>query len=197
MTILGDINQSINPFMNVGDYNNIYNISKSDTCIINLTKTYRSTAEITKFARKLLPENISDEYVERHGDEPNLIDFNHKDDMNKKLVEEIKNYQAKNYKSIGIITKTARETIYLYNLLQSNNIEVSSITKDDDSFTDGIVVIPSYLAKGLEFDVVFIYDASNKNYNSEDERLLLYTCCTRALHVLNIYYIGEVTSLLK
>lgn len=197
MTILGDINQSINPFMNVGDYNNIYNISKSDTCIINLTKTYRSTAEITKFARKLLPENISDEYVERHGDEPSLIDFNHKDDMNKKLVEEIKNYQEKNYKSIGIITKTARETIYLYNLLQSNNIEVSSITKDDDSFTDGIVVIPSYLAKGLEFDVVFIYDASNKNYNSEDERLLLYTCCTRALHVLNIYYVGEVTSLLK
>lgn len=197
MTILGDINQSINPFMNVGDYNNIYNISKSDTCIINLTKTYRSTAEITKFARKLLPENISDEYVERHGDEPSLIDFNHKDDMNKKLVEEIKNYQEKNYKSIGIITKTARETIYLYNLLQSNNIEVSSITKDDDSFTDGIVVIPSYLAKGLEFDVVFIYDASNKNYDSEDERLLLYTCCTRALHVLNIYYVGEVTSLLK
>lgn len=197
MTILGDINQSINPFMNVGDYNNIYNISKSDTCIINLTKTYRSTAEITKFARKLLPENISDEYVERHGDEPSLIDFNHKDDMNKKLVEEIKNYQEKNYKSIGIITKTARETIYLYNLLQSNNIEVSSITKDDDSFTDGIVVIPSYLAKGLEFDVVFIYDASNKNYDGEDERLLLYTCCTRALHVLNIYYVGEVTSLLK
>lgn len=197
MTILGDINQSINPFMNVGDYNNIYNISKSDTCIINLTKTYRSTAEITKFARKLLPENISDEYVERHGDEPSLINFNHKDDMNKKLVEEIKNYQEKNYKSIGIITKTARETRDLYNLLQSYNIEVSSITKDDDSFTDGIVVIPSYLAKGLEFDVVFIYDASNKNYDGEDERLLLYTCCTRALHVLNIYYVGEVTSLLK
>ncbi|WP_330376076.1 MULTISPECIES: UvrD-helicase domain-containing protein [Terrisporobacter] len=106
MTILGDINQSINPFMNVGDYNNIYNISKNDTCIINLTKTYRSTTEITKFARKLLPENISDEYVERHGDEPSLINFNHKDDMNKKLVEEIKNYQEKNYKSIGIITKT-------------------------------------------------------------------------------------------
>ncbi|MCG4735151.1 UvrD-helicase domain-containing protein, partial [Casaltella massiliensis] len=33
MTILGDINQSINPFMNVGNYNNIYNISQNDTCI--------------------------------------------------------------------------------------------------------------------------------------------------------------------
>lgn len=70
MTILGDINQSINPFMNVGNYNNIYNISQNDTCIINLTKSYRSTMEITKFSRSLLSENIDDECVERHGDKP-------------------------------------------------------------------------------------------------------------------------------
>ncbi|MCG4723014.1 helicase, partial [Alistipes putredinis] len=75
------------------------------------------------------------------------------------------------YKSIGIITKTARETKVLYNFLKENNFNVSSIEKDDDYYTSGVLVIPSYLAKGLEFDVVFIYDASNKNYNSEDERL--------------------------
>ncbi|WP_413840943.1 ATP-binding domain-containing protein [Clostridioides sp. ZZV14-6044] len=57
--------------------------------------------------------------------------------------------------------------------------------------------MPSYLSKGLEFDVVIIYNASNKNYNNEDERLLLYTCCTRVLHVLNIYYLDEISSLLK
>ncbi|WP_413894783.1 ATP-binding domain-containing protein [Clostridioides sp. ZZV15-6388] len=55
----------------------------------------------------------------------------------------------------------------------------------------------SYLSKGLEFDAVIIYNASNKNYNNEDERLLLYTCCTRALYVLNIYYLDEISSLLK
>ena len=197
MTILGDINQSINSFMNVGSYNNIYNISKDDTCIINLTKTYRSTEEITKFSRKLLQKNLSDGYVGRHGDEPSVVNFDNEDDMNKKLIKEINNYKEKNYESIGIITKTARQTEDLYELLKSNDIDVSSITKDDDSFTNGIVVIPSYLAKGLEFDVVFLYDVSNKNYNSEDERLLLYTCCTRALHVLNLYYVREVTSLLK
>lgn len=197
MTILGDINQSINSFMNVGSYNNIYNISKDDTCIINLTKTYRSTEEITKFSRKLLPENLSDGYVGRHGDEPSVINFDNEDNMNKKLIEEINNYKEKNYESIGIITKTASQTETLYELLKSNDIDVSAITKDDDSFTNGIVVIPSYLAKGLEFDVVFLYDVSNKNYNSEDERLILYTCCTRALHVLNLYYVEEVTSLLK
>lgn len=197
MTILGDINQSINPFMNVGNYNNIYNISQNDTCIINLTKGYRSTMEITNFSRNLLSENIDDECVERHGDEPTIVSFSDKLSMNEKLVEDIKSYSKKSFKSIGIITKTARETKVLYNFLKENNIDVSSIEKDDDYYTNGVTVIPSYLAKGLEFDVVFIYDASNKNYNSEDERLLLYTCCTRALHVLNVYHLGEITDLLK
>lgn len=197
MTILGDINQSINPFMNVGNYNNIYNISKDDTLLINLTKTYRSTMEITKFARNLLKENMSDEYVERHGDEPKLIGFSEENHMKEKLIEDIQYYQQKNYESIGIITKTAKQTEDLYNFLKSNKIDVNSIKRDDDKYASGVVIIPSYLAKGLEFDVVLIYDASNKNYNSEDERLLFYTCCTRALHVLNIYYLDEVTSLLK
>ena len=197
MTILGDINQSINPFMNVGNYNNIYNISQNDTCIINLTKSYRSTMEITNFSRNLLSENIDDECVERHGDEPTIVSFSDKLSMNEKLLEDIKSYSEKNYKSIGIITKTARETKVLYNFLKENSIDVSSIEKDDDYYTNGVTVIPSYLAKGLEFDVVFIYDASNKNYNSDDERLLLYTCCTRALHVLNVYHLGEITDLLK
>lgn len=197
MTILGDINQSINPFMNVGNYDNIYDISKNDTCIINLTKSYRSTMEITKFSRKLLPKSINDEYVERHGDEPNVIGFLDENHMHEKLIEDIKAYKQKKHKSIGIITKTARETRELYSLLKANNVDVVSIEKDDDDYVNGVLVIPSYLAKGLEFDVVFIYNASDKKYNSEDERLLLYTCCTRALHVLNIYYIGEITPLLK
>lgn len=197
MTILGDINQSINPFMNVGNYNNIYNISKDDTCIINLTKTYRSTAEITRFSRKLLIENQNDEYVKRHGDEPNLIGFTSEDSMNKKLIEDIKNCTRNNFKSIGIITKTVHETKKVYNLLKVNNIDAVSIETDNDNYTNGVLVIPSYLAKGLEFDVVYIYDASDNNYSSEDERLLLYTCCTRALHILNLYYIGTITPLLK
>lgn len=197
MTILGDINQSINPFMNVGDYNNIPNVLKNDTCIINLSKTYRSTMEITRFSRKLLTKAIDDEYVERHGDEPRVTGFKEKDYMNEKLIEDIKAYKHKNYKSIGIITKTAHEAKEVYEFLKENHINVEAIIKDDDEYVNGVLVIPSYLSKGLEFDIVVIYDASEERYNSEDERLLLYTCCTRALHVLNIYYLGEITPLLK
>ena len=197
MTILGDINQSINPFMNVGDYNNINNISNSEACIINLTKTYRSTMEITKFARKLLSQNINDEYVERHGEEPKVIGFSNKDSLNKKIIEDINDYKKKGYKSIGIITRTACEAKEVYKFLKENNIDAKSIIKDDDEYVNGVIVIPSYLAKGLEFDVVFIYNAGNGNYNNEDERLLLYTSLTRALHVLCVYYLGEITPLLN
>ncbi|MCC0705911.1 RNA polymerase recycling motor HelD [Clostridioides sp. ES-S-0190-01] len=197
MTILGDINQSINPFMNVGDYNNIHDILKNDTCIINLSKTYRSTMEITRFSRKLLTESINDEYVERHGDEPKIIGFKDKNQLNKKLIEDIKGYKKKNYNSVGIITKTVREAREVYEFLKENDVDVQCITKDDDEYINGVLIMPSYLSKGLEFDVVIIYNASNKNYNNEDERLLLYTCCTRALHVLNIYYLDEISSLLK
>lgn len=69
MTILGDLHQSINPFMNVGDYSNISNVfPKDNTCIINLTKSYRSTMEITEFSRRILNKKITDQWVERSGD---------------------------------------------------------------------------------------------------------------------------------
>lgn len=54
ITMLGDLNQSINPFMNVGDYSNIAHIfSEDNTAIINLSKSYRSTLEITNSSRAL------------------------------------------------------------------------------------------------------------------------------------------------
>ncbi|MVX67157.1 AAA family ATPase [Clostridium chromiireducens] len=197
MTMLGDLNQSINPFMNVGDYKNISHIFTEDnTCIINLTKSYRSTMEITKFSRRLLNKELSVEYVERSGDEPVLLGFSDEEAIKEKLLDDIKIYNKKNYKSIGIITKTAKEADEVYSYLK-DKIDVRAIMKDDDEYVNGTLVIPAYLAKGLEFDVVLIYNAGDENYSCEEERLLLYTACTRALHVLCVYYCGKRTLLLK
>ncbi|WP_238916847.1 RNA polymerase recycling motor HelD [Clostridium sp. YIM B02555] len=197
LTILGDLNQSINPFMNVGDYKNISHIFTEDsTCIINLTKSYRSTMEITKFSRRLLNKDIGAECVERSGKEPLLLGFSNEDAIKEKLLKDIKIYNEKNYKSIGIITKTAKEANDLYNFLK-DKVNVRAIMKDDDEYMSDTLIIPAYLAKGLEFDVVLIYNAGEENYSSEEERLLLYTACTRALHVLCVYFSGNVTSLIK
>lgn len=196
-TILGDISQSINPYMNVGSYNNVVNILKSeDTSTINLTKSYRSTMEITKFSRKILNKEINDEYVKRSGDWPSLTGFLDEKDINKRIVEEVKVYKCDGHNSIGIITKNIDEAQRVYNYLR-DRINVKMIVSEDDDYVNDILVIPAYLAKGLEFDVVIIYNASDLRYKDEDDRLLLYTACTRALHVLDIFYLGNVSPLLK
>jgi DNA helicase-2/ATP-dependent DNA helicase PcrA len=48
-----------------------------------------------------------------------------------------------------------------------------------------------YLAKGVEFDAVLIYDASPEAYGRDNERKLLYTACTRAMHRLHLYTTGD------
>ncbi|WP_394358177.1 ATP-binding domain-containing protein [Paenibacillus violae] len=54
-----------------------------------------------------------------------------------------------------------------------------------------MLVIPSYLAKGVEFDAVLLYDGSHHQYGHENERKLFYTACTRAMHELCIFTLGE------
>lgn len=197
ITMLGDINQSINPFMNIGDYKNIEHIFPKDkTCIMKLTKSYRSTAEITEFSRRLLLDEAEGESVERHGDKPLVLGFAGEEEIKARIPEDIKGFRDKGYKSIGIITRTKRETKEVYNFLK-DRVRVKAITSEEEEYLSDAVIIPAYLAKGLEFDVVLIYNAGNKNYSCEEERLLLYTACTRALHVLRVYYSGQCTPLLK
>lgn len=197
MTILGDIAQSINPFMNVGGYNNILNIfPKENTCIINLTKSYRSTKEITKFSRKILDKDINGEWIERSGEKVSFVKLKTERELKDKILEDIKKYKDKDYKSIGIITRTAKEAKEVYSFLKDKT-PTKAILKDDDEYVNGVLVIPSYLAKGLEFDVVLVHNVGKDSYNCGEERLLLYTIITRALHVLNLYYCDDVTPLLK
>ncbi|WP_132241501.1 ATP-binding domain-containing protein [Marinisporobacter balticus] len=56
-----------------------------------------------------------------------------------------------------------------------------------------VMVIPVYMAKGLEFDAVLVYNASNENYLNERDKKLLYIACTRALHRLVLYYTGNIS----
>ncbi|WP_426349021.1 RNA polymerase recycling motor HelD [Alloiococcus sp. CFN-8] len=197
ITILGDLQQSINTFMRLGDYSNISTVFPMDnTFRINLSKSYRSTLEITRFSRRLLNEDLGEEYVTRSGDEPVVIGLPTEEDIRAALLKDIVRYKGRGYKSIGIITRTAKEASNVYGYLKEK-LKVKAIIDEDDEYVSDLLVIPAYLAKGLEFDVVFIYNAGEGNYSHEEEKLLLYTACTRALHVLNIYYSGQCTPLLK
>lgn len=57
--------------------------------------------------------------------------------------------------------------------------------------------MPSYLAKGLEFDAVLLFDVSTHRFKENDLDIkLLYVMITRALHYLNIHVLGTPMALL-
>jgi DNA helicase-2/ATP-dependent DNA helicase PcrA len=103
------------------------------------------------------------------------------------------------YNSVAIITKTQAEADAFKDTISQMNIadKVRIVTKRDKTFlSDKLMVIPAYLAKGLEFDAVLIANASSDVYTLA-ERNLFYVAVTRALHKLNIYYTKEITPLVS
>jgi DNA helicase-2/ATP-dependent DNA helicase PcrA len=196
MTILGDLNQSIHPYMNIQSLDilsEIFNVS--DSSIFKLFRTYRSTREIVEFTKELLPESQTIEYINRPGDKPS-VKILHENWCTESLIAHDIAKLSEKYKSIAVICKTDRESRAVYKrLLQelkkdNHQLKINLIDKNSSVFITGIVVIPSYLSKGLEFDTVLVYDGSMDSYSHEEERKLFYTICTRALHKLVIYSRG-------
>ena len=65
---------------------------------------------------------------------------------------------------------------------------------NDTELPSGILVLPVYLAKGLEFDSVIAYDVSQANLEGTDEIGMLYTMATRAMHDLTMISNGQVST---
>ena len=89
------------------------------------------------------------------------------------------------YSSVAIITKDNNEAEKIYSLIK-DIVSVSYIQLDTKEFRRDLVVVPAYLAKGLEFDSVILYNDRENSYKT-NERNLLYVACTRAQHELYIY----------
>ena len=190
-TILGDLNQSIHPYINTRNYNAIAEVFKGKSSeLLKMNKSYRSTKEIVDFTKKILKEKDEFEGINRNGDKPKVIKVSTEEQRIKLIGEDIVNLHEALNNSIAVICKTADESLKVYNKLKAAelNLNINLITKYDDEFKKGVSIIPSYLSKGLEFDAVIIHDGSDKSYKGEEERRLFYTICTRALHKLNIYY---------
>lgn len=202
ITILGDLNQSIMPFSSHQNYQGILNVLMEDrgeivTDMNYLTKTYRSTYEINMFAKKIIGDTNMYNQVDRHGDEVLIIKDNEEMKNSKVICDALE--LKKKYNTVAIITKTQAEANALKECIDSSKKSQTFklITGKDKVFvSDKIVIIPSYLAKGLEFDAVLVYNASEKSYPKEFKNLL-YVVCTRALHKLNIYSYDKLSSLIK
>jgi DNA helicase II / ATP-dependent DNA helicase PcrA len=194
MTLLGDFNQAIfsgatgSPTI-ISDYEE----EGEDVEKIFLTKTYRSTKEIVDFTSSLIEGGESIEPFNRHGKkptikkaEPHLLYGFIQDKINEFFIE--------GHRTIAVICRTAAESKRVYHALK-DEVPVHLIEKATIAYEKGILVIPSYLAKGIEFDAVILYDSSH--YRNESERKLFYTVCTRAMHRLHMFITNGMSPLMK
>jgi len=171
-TILGDINQCIEKIMSKDDLLKLVDMLKCE--VIEMNKAYRSTYEIVEFANKIKTTNCKS--VERHGSEPKVLN----NDINSAMTEILK--ECENFNSIAILTKTKEEALEVYkNLCVVDNV---SLNIEYNTDVERVCIMPSYMAKGLEFDAVVIPNYNKKNYKNTLDINLLYVSSTRALHSL-------------
>jgi DNA helicase-2/ATP-dependent DNA helicase PcrA len=196
-TVVGDVNQAVEKSTDISFYDDIvsiFNFEKSNKIFLN--KSYRSSYEISKFSEKFLEEGIYTEYFKRNEEVPEVIFKNSEEVLENKLIEDIEKYKSQGYNSIAIICKNRKQSADLYFKLKGK-IDVKLVDYLGEQKLTGVIIVPVYLAKGLEFDAVMVYGVNNKNYNSKYDKRLLYVACTRALHRLSLYYTGKVSKFLK
>lgn len=201
MTVLGDFNQAIFTHSTslTGETPIAELYGEEATERIELTQSYRSTWEIVMFTRALLAGDNNILPFSRHGNKPTLIQVRNRDEQLEQLIHALQELHSQGYETIGVIGKTAAESREAFeHLAEIAGLDgIRLIAEDTPSFEKGISVIPSYLAKGVEFDAVIVLDASADRYAYESERKLFYTACTRAMHSLMLFYIGEATPFLE
>jgi len=181
-TILGDINQTINPYYEYKSLEELKNIFNESCNYIELNKTYRSSPEIIEHANKILGLKLVSA-IRRDVNIP--VEIKKEINLKEDLINDI-NKLSKNNKSIAIITKTDVEAKKLHKLLNKEFEDLTLITNGTNNFSRKLVILPSYLAKGLEFDATIVYTEENNSY-TYNERYLYYVSCTRSQHHLIIY----------
>ena len=182
MTILGDRKQTMGEKqINVMKF--LPEIYGKEMFYIDMKKSYRSTCEIMDFAEQILNKDSDTEYVDRHGERPHIAQVKSEEQMAECMTEDLR--AGKVYRTQGVLCLTQEEADRFYRMLEKAGIEADLLTKDSMKFHTGISVMPFYLAKGLEFDAVYVPNV--QQYHSPLEKQALYINATRALHQLKLY----------
>ena len=185
-TILGDVNQMVNPYSSSSSELIEQVFPQGD--VVKLVRSYRSTVEISNFAQSISrnPDLIP---LERHGQVPLVKGFSSNKEELEAIKDLITNFKSSKHPTLGIICKTQQQAECVYGEVQSPG--VSLLTAESTSFKEGVIVTTAHLAKGLEFDEVIIPFVSASNYRTDVDKRMLYIACTRAMHRLSLTYSKE------
>ena len=189
-TIMGDVSQNINYHTGLNDWYELQKLflTSEKDCFMLLQKSYRNTIEISEYAGKILEKASFGRYkitpVIRHGVPVNERQFWSDMEMAEYVSQLMDEIHQKGYTTTAIICNTEEEARRTRELL-SDYIPLAD--GQLNNFSQGTMVLPIRLVKGLEFDSVILWNPDMKHGLERPETAkLLYVACTRALHELHI-----------
>lgn len=203
-TLLGDLSQGIHSYRAIKSWEELLEkiFDKEESNYMTLVQSYRTTIEVMLLAneviKKLNREGIVlAKPVIRHGKKPERKSFKNEKELIDSLEHQIQKVKDENFKSISIICKNVEECKYVKKILdKSGKIHSNLLDEKQQEYEAGVIIVPSYLAKGLEFDVVFIVSINEEYKDNELDIKLLYVAMTRTLHRLFIYHKEKTLTLL-
>ncbi|MCR3758777.1 AAA family ATPase [Clostridium felsineum] len=180
MTVVGDSNQRLIPRFeeNIAMEKMDDIFENMDFEMFRLNKSYRSTKEIMEYANYFINDTSIIPLV-RDGEKVEKITLASEDEFTDTVVNSIKDMKKEGIETIGIICENMEDTKYFGKLLKTKT-HINIIEKEDQIYIGGETVMPSYFAKGLEFDGVIIVSRHEKKNLDR----VLYVMATRALHKL-------------
>lgn len=203
-TIMGDVSQNIHYDTGMNDWKElreqVFNPDKD--LFYTLAKSYRNTVEISNYASQVLAKCSFETYaidpVIRHGQPVIVEKYQDFEENIEATVSYINKIKASDYDTIAVICRTVEETKTVYEALKDKTeVEPWKEDMEELKFTNGVMVLPIHMTKGLEFDTVILWNPDTKNYDYTDaEAKLLYVAITRALHELYVLCYGELSKLL-
>lgn len=181
-TIVGDANQRLIRAEEVPAMLRLEELFNNLHQLFELNKSYRSTYQIMEYANKFLDENSVVPFV-RRGEFDVLetsVPKDDKEDLIEVLLNLLEDYEEEEYENVAIITRDKNDLEKIAPELKKH-ININAFANEDIIYKGGKVIVPSYFAKGLEFDAVIIV-----NFDKDTDNLIKYIMATRALHRLSV-----------
>ncbi|MET1012895.1 MAG: 3'-5' exonuclease, partial [Paenisporosarcina sp.] len=185
-TMVGDLAQGIHSYRALTSWDPVVDLFPRAT-YTTLQKSYRTTIEIMEMANTILLQMDEElplvEPVVRHGIPPVFHEMN---ELNAKSIESMLNeIRGRGHHSIALICKTTKEAARIAKIL-NEEFPVQLLTDHSDIDQQKLLIVPSHLAKGLEFDAVVVTALDEPFRPHSIDRKLLYVAMTRPMHELHL-----------
>ncbi len=195
-TVLGDINQTLAKQEDISFYGQVQKLlGKQKVSLVNLEKSFRCTEEILHFSLQFVSHTQRIQCFNRPGDPVEVEAVAAHGAYLDRIASKVQECRDRGMETVCLFTKTAQGARSLCTGLQAR-MDLELVEGSGAERIQGNLLMPSYLAKGLEFDAVILCDADAGNYTTKEDGQILYVACTRALHRLVVLCEGELTPLL-